>query len=257
MPICTWDMQRTWWPEASALIVTGPYCMLGMLSVDHHWHYYPGTRPFLSSHCNWFVDGTRKSFEDQVPVTFIYEYSIFKWLAHLLVPNLHIRVVVNWFTERIPGPRLNVNPVFPGVGIAITKIRRSWDCLIFIMGIPILVRRHRYIEMSPGLLVLIMAARLTCPIENSLYSHLRLQVPIRHAWRAYCWWDKIGWRWPFVSLEDWSPTGARTPHPRYAAKLLHAPATGYLPHYVVLLPCHRLSGTRNARYPHGCRLPWS
>ena len=29
------------------------------------------------------------------------------------------------------------------------KIRQSWDCLIFIIGIPILVRRHHYIEMAP------------------------------------------------------------------------------------------------------------
>ena len=26
VPICTQDMQRTWWPEASTNIVTGPYC---------------------------------------------------------------------------------------------------------------------------------------------------------------------------------------------------------------------------------------
>ena len=26
MPICTQGMQGTWWPEASTIIVTGPYC---------------------------------------------------------------------------------------------------------------------------------------------------------------------------------------------------------------------------------------
>ena len=26
MPICTQGMQRTWWPEAGTIIVTGPYC---------------------------------------------------------------------------------------------------------------------------------------------------------------------------------------------------------------------------------------
>ena len=33
------------------------------------------------------------------------------------------------------------------MGIPMLKIRRSWDCLIFNMEIPILVRRHLYIEM--------------------------------------------------------------------------------------------------------------
>ena len=35
------------------------------------------------------------------------------------------------------------------MGIHMLKIRRSWDRLIFIMGIPILVRRHLYIETVP------------------------------------------------------------------------------------------------------------
>ena len=39
-------------------------------------------------------------------------------------------------------------PSFPCMGIPMWKIRRSWDRLIFNMGIPILVRRHLYIETS-------------------------------------------------------------------------------------------------------------
>ena len=27
VPICTQGMQRTWWPEAGTIIVTGPYCL--------------------------------------------------------------------------------------------------------------------------------------------------------------------------------------------------------------------------------------
>ena len=41
---------------------------------------------------------------------------------------------------------------FSGVGIPMLKIRRSLDRLIFNKGIPILVRRHLYIEMGPSLL---------------------------------------------------------------------------------------------------------
>ena len=38
---------------------------------------------------------------------------------------------------------------FPCMGISIIKVRRSWDSLIFIMGIPMLVRRYLCIEMGP------------------------------------------------------------------------------------------------------------
>ena len=38
---------------------------------------------------------------------------------------------------------------FPCVGISAVKLRRSWDRLIFIMGIPILVNQRCYIETTP------------------------------------------------------------------------------------------------------------
>ena len=41
-------------------------------------------------------------------------------------------------------------PSLPGIGIPMLKIRRSRDRLIFNIGIPILVRRHLYIETAPG-----------------------------------------------------------------------------------------------------------
>ena len=47
---------------------------------------------------------------------------------------------------RSPGPRLNIKTVFLRIGIPIIKIRRSRDRLIFVMGIPILVRRRLFIE---------------------------------------------------------------------------------------------------------------
>ena len=46
-------------------------------------------------------------------------------------------------------PPLNVKTVFPGMGILMLKTRRSRDRLIFNMVIPILVRRHFYIETTP------------------------------------------------------------------------------------------------------------
>ena len=50
---------------------------------------------------------------------------------------------------KTPGPRLNIKTVSPGMGIPMLQIRRSWDRLIFNMGIPILVRRHLYTETAP------------------------------------------------------------------------------------------------------------
>ena len=54
-------------------------------------------------------------------------------------------VTTSWWL----GFRLNIRTVFPRYGIPMLKIRRSWDRLFFNMGIPILVRRHLYIEMAP------------------------------------------------------------------------------------------------------------
>ena len=42
-------------------------------------------------------------------------------------------------------------PSFPGMVIPMVKKRQSWARLIFSMGIPILVRRHLYIETAPWL----------------------------------------------------------------------------------------------------------
>ena len=52
----------------------------------------------------------------------------------------------NWLKPR---PRLNIKAVFPGMGIPMSKIRRSEGRLIFNLGMPVLVRRHLYIETAP------------------------------------------------------------------------------------------------------------
>ena len=46
------------------------------------------------------------------------------------------------------GTRLNFKTIFPGMGIPVIKITRSWDCLFFIMLIRTLVKRHRYCDGS-------------------------------------------------------------------------------------------------------------
>ena len=47
-----------------------------------------------------------------------------------------------------PASHFNIKTVVPDIEIPIIKIRRSWDRLIFIMGIPIHIRQHLYIEMA-------------------------------------------------------------------------------------------------------------
>ena len=56
---------------------------------------------------------------------------------------------VSILSQICTGPRLNIKTIFPRYGIPILKIRRSQDRLIFNMGIPLPVRRHRYIETPP------------------------------------------------------------------------------------------------------------
>ena len=51
--------------------------------------------------------------------------------------------------SRTPYRSINIKTVFPGIRVSIMKIKRSWDRLIFIMGISLLVRRHIYIETIP------------------------------------------------------------------------------------------------------------
>ena len=60
----------------------------------------------------------------------------------------HIDLFPSTSSQFISGPCFNIKTIFPGVRIPIIKIRRSCDCLIFIMGIPILytLRRYCYVE---------------------------------------------------------------------------------------------------------------
>ena len=58
-------------------------------------------------------------------------------------------------------------PVFPGIGISIINIRWSRGRLIFIMGIPILVRRYIYIENAPRYFWRISDVQLEVATSNS------------------------------------------------------------------------------------------
>ena len=48
VPICTQGMQRTWWPEAGTIIVTGPYwgyCIIVLVPVKQLWRIWRNASP--------------------------------------------------------------------------------------------------------------------------------------------------------------------------------------------------------------------
>ena len=76
---------------------------------------------------------------------------VHKWFMSWAV-NLQVHV-------RYQGSVSILRPSFPGKGIPILKIRWLREHLIFNMGIPILVRRHLYIETDPWLYINILRLR--------------------------------------------------------------------------------------------------
>ena len=72
------------------------------------------------------------------------------WIRHCL-PTVVYRDDVDSFSH--PGSCLNINTIFPGIGIFIIKIRRPWDCLSLIMEIPV---------PKVGIFILKLAQRYYC-----------------------------------------------------------------------------------------------
>ena len=56
--------------------------------------------------------------------------------------------------------------VFPCIRNPIIKVRQSWDCLMFIMGILIWVRQHTYTEMAP----MLQGVNLNLSLNSLRYS---------------------------------------------------------------------------------------
>ena len=79
--------------------------------------------------------------KDATPVLMHWSYVLLA-LTHWCVPN-----EIEYIGEHhISWPCFNLKLIFHAVGILIIKIRQSHDCLIFITGIPVVVRCHIYIE---------------------------------------------------------------------------------------------------------------
>ena len=81
-----------------------------------------------------------------------------------------------------PGRRLNIKMIFLGMSIPIIKMRLSHNCLIFIMGIPILVRLHLYNETAP-------VNKLIVPERIQLH----LWRPLSKTRRVCHWQDVLIW----------------------------------------------------------------
>ena len=86
--------------------------------------------------------------------------------------------------RNLAGPHFHIKTIFPCMGIPMLKRRRSWDRLNFNMGIPILVRRHLYME-TPTLFCKVKIHIMTSMILNAYIClclvqnwHLSINVAI-------------------------------------------------------------------------------
>ena len=71
------------------------------------------------------------------------------WINGLISTN-DIRWVIIFYSQSTKTlSSFIIKNILPGMGIFLTKIRWLWNCLIFIIGTPILVR-HLYTEMAPS-----------------------------------------------------------------------------------------------------------
>ena len=66
----------------------------------------------------------------------------------ILVPYFYASLC-NSFQNLAAGTHLNIKTIFPRYGGSHVKDKTVTNCFIFHMGIPILVRRHFYIQMAP------------------------------------------------------------------------------------------------------------
>ena len=77
----------------------------------------------------------------------------------------------------------NTKTIFSCIWIPVIKIRRSHDCVIFIIGTPLLVRRHTYIDAAPCILIFAYQANhigLLSPKNNPIIFPSLTSIPACH-----------------------------------------------------------------------------
>ena len=93
------------------------------------------------------------------------------------------------------GPCLNINTVFPGVGIPMLKIRRLWDRLIIYMGMPILKRRHHYIETFFGSFYMAIVSK-QLPVSLKFLAYMKpyklvIIMKLASSLNSLSWYHKL------------------------------------------------------------------
>ena len=78
-----------------------------------------------------------------------YKYTMTQVIHHIWQVLTEKKTRFSHFPECNPIPLFTIKIIFPGIWISNIKIRQSWDPLICIMGIPVLVRQHLYTETVP------------------------------------------------------------------------------------------------------------
>ena len=118
------------------------------------------------------------------------------------------------------GAHLNIIIIFLGRVIPIINIRWVWDCLVFIMGIPILVRWHLYIEACPGFQhCIVIFWTFRC------FLHLR-KAPWKYLLHLGVCWDKLTWpvtRSASLWLPKLKPYSVTTVGDNMTVELLYPP----------------------------------
>ena len=105
---------------------------------DHRKHQSSASLAFMRGIHRWPVDSSHKG-----PVTRkLFPCDDFFMVHEFLTSSASLNTVRR---GQEPWPRFDLQTLFPGIGIPIIKIRRSWDRLIYMVGIPILIR-YLYIE---------------------------------------------------------------------------------------------------------------
>ena len=128
------------------------------------------------------------------PITTLTEWNaklqannIWELQVHVISYIWHNDASAHWRIYAPQGFILNMKTVFPGMGNSFKKIGRSWDRHIFIMGIPIPVRRNLYIETGPRILLWVRSIEhyLKRPIT---FSNASMEIHNLHRnWNGIIW----------------------------------------------------------------------
>ena len=129
-----------------------PWCMPGSLTSGFRWSRWRGKR-FRHSrrmrNTQFYVSGKRPMIGGIVNFYHFIQPVKRSTIMSIIILFDHLAVMTN-VSIREPGPCLNIKIVFLSMEISILKIRGSWNHVIFIIRISILVRRHIYIETAPS-----------------------------------------------------------------------------------------------------------